>query len=143
MLDFMGLLGVSWFCYLWRYFSWEYGGVYLCCYDCWVLSCCSKNDCWVLWSHTCYGEAQKLGLTNVWLECDFALVCVAFTVTINVPWMFRNQWNICFNYCGKIRFRVTHIFREKKMHVRINWLIYYLFIYNHFIGIISFHLICS
>jgi len=24
-------------------------------------------------------KAQKLGLTNVWLECDSALVCVAFT----------------------------------------------------------------
>jgi len=28
-------------------------------------------------------EAQKLGLTNVWLECDSALVCVAFTVRTN------------------------------------------------------------
>jgi len=32
-------------------------------------------------------EAQKMGLTNVWLECDYALVCAAFTV---VPWMLRN-----------------------------------------------------
>jgi len=36
-------------------------------------------------------EAQKLGLTNVWLECDSALVCAAFTVRTNVPWMPRNQ----------------------------------------------------
>jgi len=56
-------------------------------------------------------EAQKLGLTNAWLECDFALVCVAFTARTNVPWMLRNRWNTCLNYCGKIRFRVTHIFR--------------------------------
>jgi len=57
-------------------------------------------------------EAQKMGLTNVWLECDIALVCVAFTARTNVSWMLRNQWNTCLNYCGKIKFRVTHIFRE-------------------------------
>ena len=57
-------------------------------------------------------EAQKIGLNNVWLECDSALVCVAFTAKTNVPWMLRNQWNICLNYFGKIRFRVTHIFRQ-------------------------------
>ena len=53
-----------------------------------------------------------MGLTNVWLECNSALVCVAFTVRTNVPWMLRNRWNICLNYCEKIRFRVTHIFHE-------------------------------
>jgi len=36
-------------------------------------------------------EAQKLGLTNVWLECDSALVCAAFTARTNVPWMLRNR----------------------------------------------------
>ena len=30
-------------------------------------------------------EAQKMGFTNVWLECDFALVCVVFTARTNVP----------------------------------------------------------
>jgi len=30
-------------------------------------------------------EAQKMRLTNVWLECDSALVCVAFTAKTNVP----------------------------------------------------------
>jgi len=40
------------------------------------------------------------------------LVCVAFTARTNVLWMLRNQWNTCLNYCGKIRIRVTHIFRE-------------------------------
>jgi len=33
-------------------------------------------------------EAQKMGLTNVWLECDSVLVCVAFTVRTNVPLYF-------------------------------------------------------
>ena len=36
-------------------------------------------------------EAQKMGLTNIWLECDLALVCVAFSVRTNVPWLFRNR----------------------------------------------------
>jgi len=36
-------------------------------------------------------EAQKMRLTNLLLECDFALVCVAFIARTNVPWMFRNR----------------------------------------------------
>jgi len=36
-------------------------------------------------------EAQKMGLTNVWLECDSSLVCAEFTVRTNVPWMLRNR----------------------------------------------------
>ena len=57
-------------------------------------------------------EAQKMKLTNVWLEYNYVLVCVAFTARTNVSWMFRNRWNICLNYGEKIRFRVTHIFHE-------------------------------
>jgi len=58
-------------------------------------------------------EAQKMGLTSVWLECDSALVCDAFTARTNASWMFRrNRRNTCLNFCGTIRFRVTHIFRE-------------------------------
>jgi len=29
-------------------------------------------------------EAQKMGLTSVWLECDSVLVCDAFTAMTNV-----------------------------------------------------------
>ena len=58
-------------------------------------------------------ETQKLRLTNVWLECDSALVCATFTARTNVLLMFRNRWNTCLDYCAKIRFMVTHIFREK------------------------------
>jgi len=36
-------------------------------------------------------EAQKMGLTNVWLKCDSALVCVAFIAKTNVLWMLRNR----------------------------------------------------
>jgi len=35
-------------------------------------------------------EAQMMGLTNVWLECDSALVCVVFNARTNVLWMLRN-----------------------------------------------------
>jgi len=42
-------------------------------------------------------EAQKMGLTNVWLECDSGLVCVAFTAWTNVSLMLRNRLNICLN----------------------------------------------
>jgi len=57
-------------------------------------------------------EAQKMRLTNVWLECGSVLVCVALTARTNVPWMLRNRWNTCLNFCRTTRFRVTHIFRE-------------------------------
>jgi len=67
-------------------------------------------------------ETQKMGLTNVWLECDSALVCAAFTTGNNVPWMLRNRWNTYLNYCGKIRFKIL-IFFVKGMRVLISWLI--------------------
>ena len=54
-----------------------------------------------------------MGLTNVWLEYDYVLICVAFIARKNVPWMLWNRWNTCLNYCGNIRFWVTHIFRER------------------------------
>jgi len=30
-------------------------------------------------------EAQKMGFTNAWLECDSALVCATFIARKNVP----------------------------------------------------------
>jgi len=36
-------------------------------------------------------EAQKMGLTNICLECESTLVCVAFTSTTNVSWLLRNR----------------------------------------------------
>ena len=67
-------------------------------------------------------EAQKMGLTNVWLECDSVLVYAAFTARTNVPWMLRNRWNTCLNFCRTIRFRVTQFF-VREMHLLISWLI--------------------
>jgi len=111
-LALMRLLGISWSCYLWKYFSWEYGEIY------WSFLCISWSSVMVaefyVVIHT-MKEAQKMGLTNVWVGCDSALVCAPFIVTTNVPWMFHNRWNTYLNYCGKIRFRVIHIFREGNM----------------------------
>jgi len=36
-------------------------------------------------------ETQKMGLTNVWLDCDSALVCAAFSTRTNVPWLLCNR----------------------------------------------------
>jgi len=36
-------------------------------------------------------QAQKLSLTSLWLECDYVLVCAAFTAMINVLWMLCNR----------------------------------------------------
>jgi len=83
-------------------------------------------------------EAQKMRLTNVWVDCDSALVCVVFTVMTNVLWMLRNRWNTSYLLWEN----QVYIFREG-MCVLISWLIYNLFIENHFNGIIVFHLVCS
>jgi len=57
-------------------------------------------------------QSQKMGLTSLWLECDFVLGFDAFTARTNIPWILFNRWNTCLNYCRKIRFRISHIFRE-------------------------------
>jgi len=62
-------------------------------------------------------KAQKMGLSNIWLECDSVLVCVVFTAKTNASWLLRNRRNTCLYYCGKIKFRVTRIFREGNMDV--------------------------
>jgi len=41
--------------------------------------------------HTAMEESQKMRLTNVLFECDFALVCDAFIARTNVSWMLRNR----------------------------------------------------
>ena len=57
-------------------------------------------------------EAQNMDLTNLWLECDSALVCAKFTVRTNVPLMLRNRWNTCLNCCGKSGFRFLTFFMK-------------------------------
>jgi len=49
-------------------------------------------------------------LTNIWLECDYTFVSGAFNVRTKNLWILRNCWNTCFNYCGKIRFKLFIFF---------------------------------
>ena len=30
-------------------------------------------------------DTKKIGLSSLWLECDYVLVCVAFTARTDVP----------------------------------------------------------
>jgi len=57
-------------------------------------------------------KLKRWVLLVLWLECDYVLVCVAYTAKTNVPWILHNRWNTCLDYCGKIRFKISHIFRE-------------------------------
>jgi len=57
-----------------------------------------------------------MGFTNVWLECDSALVCAAFIARTNVLWMLRNWCNTCLNYCGnKQVYDYSYFFREENV----------------------------
>jgi len=85
-------------------------------------------------------EAQKMGLTNVWLELSW------FVLRLLLGLMFRG----CFVIDGILVLITVGqsglgllIFFVRGMHVLISWLIYDSFIENHFIGIIDFHLVCS
>jgi len=82
----MGLLGISWFCYLWRYFLWEFIGAFSAFLEVQIALIAEFYE--VIHAME---ETQKMGLTNVRLECDSALVCAAFTVRTNVPRMLRNR----------------------------------------------------
>jgi len=88
-LTLMRLLGVSWSYYLWRNFSWGMRE-FICAFSAFL-------EVQTVLVVEFYGviqamkETQKMGLTNVWVECDSALVCVAFTTKTNVPGMFCNQ----------------------------------------------------
>jgi len=67
-------------------------------------------------------EAQKMGLTNVWLECDSALVCVVFTVKTNVLWLFVINEILVLITAGKSSLWLL-IFFVKGMCMMISWLI--------------------
>jgi len=63
-----------------------------------------------------------MGLTNVWIECDSALVCVAFTAKTNVPLMLHNREILVLITMGKSGLGLL-IFFVKEMCVLISWLI--------------------
>jgi len=112
---------ISWSYYLWRYFPLEYGGLYwsfLC-----IFLCSHRFGWWVLWGYTCYVGSLKDGLTNVWLECDYVLVCVAYTVRTNVPGCFVINEILFLITVGKSGLGLL-IFFVKEMRVLISWLIY-------------------
>ena len=103
-----GDVRVSWSCYLWSIFR---GSI-----EKFISVFSAFLEVQIVMVDEFYGvihameETQKMRLTNVQLECDSVLVCVAFTARTKVPWMLRNRQITCLNYCEKIRFRVTHIF---------------------------------
>lgn len=43
-------------------------------------------------------------------KCQDTTKMIALNVRTNVPWSLRNRWNKCLDYCGKIIFRVSHVF---------------------------------
>jgi len=57
-------------------------------------------------------EAKKRGFPGVWLECDSALACAVFNARIDVPFILRNRWNKWLIIVRKIRFRISHTFRD-------------------------------
>ena len=64
-------------------------------------------------------EAQKMGLTNVWLECDSALVCAVFTVGQMFLGCFVIDGMLVLITVGKLDLRLL-IFFVKEMRVLIN-----------------------
>jgi len=75
---------------LWRYFPWEFIGAFSEFLE--VHTTMVDEFYEVIHAME---EAQKMGLTNVWLECDSAFVYVVFIARTNVLWMLRNRWNTC------------------------------------------------
>ena len=81
-------------------------------------------------------EAKKIGLTSLWLVCDYALVCVAFTRFLVI------DGTLALIIVGKSRLGFLTFF-VKEMYALTNLLTWDLFIENNFIGIIGFHLVFS
>jgi len=83
-------------------------------------------------------EAQKMRLTNIWLECDSSLVCAAFIVRTIFLRCFVIDGILVSITVGKSGLGLL-IFFVEGMRVLISWLIYDIFfIENLFIGIIVY-----
>jgi len=67
-------------------------------------------------------EAQKMGLTNVWLECDSALVCSALLLGLMFCGCFVIDEILVLISVGQSGLGLL-IFFVRKMHVLISWLI--------------------
>lgn len=62
--------------------------------------------------------ANQRGWTNLWLECDSALVVAAFKTEHGIPWKLRNRWNNCILTTRNMNFLVL-IFLERAILVQI------------------------
>lgn len=56
--------------------------------------------------------AHQFQWSNIWLECDSALVIKAINNRSLVPWRLRNRWENCMRITNSINFLATHVFRE-------------------------------
>jgi ribonuclease HI len=56
--------------------------------------------------------ADQYQWSNLWLECDSALVVNAFTNHHLIPWKLRNRWENCLNLTSNMNLLVTHVYRE-------------------------------
>jgi ribonuclease HI len=74
--------------------------------------------------------AHARGCTNLWLERDSILLIQAFTYVNLVHWKVKMKWKNSLHIIKKSSFRFSHIYRERKIHVQINWLTHnYIFIF--------------
>jgi len=116
----MGLLGVSWFCYLWRYFLWEYGefiGVFFAFLE--VQTIVVVEFYGVIHAME---EPQKMGLTNVWLECDSTWFVLRLLLGLMFCGCFVIDGILVLITVGKSGLGLL-IFFVKGMRVLISWLI--------------------
>lgn len=52
------------------------------------------------------------GWTMLWLEYDSQIVVSAFSNPTLVPWKIKSNWTNCLNAIKKMKFVVSHVFRE-------------------------------
>jgi len=56
--------------------------------------------------------AWSKGFRRIWLECDFSLLCQAFSSFNLILWSLRGRWRKCIKICKEIEFKVSHIFSD-------------------------------
>lgn len=61
---------------------------------------------------SCIEIAFERGWHNIWLESDSTIVVHAFKNESLVPWHLKTRWHNCLVLTTRMRFIVSHIFRE-------------------------------
>lgn len=56
--------------------------------------------------------AEQYNWSNLWLECDSAIVINAIKNKTLIPWEIRNRWENCMYIISSMNFFATHVFRE-------------------------------